>query len=112
MSLEPVPDIPDTPPAAGLTIPRLRVYPADGDPYEVQALNPDLLRFEDTAAKHRWAGPGQAPFRWLTFLAWSASKRTGLTALTWDEFKDSTLQVENLEGAATASPTPPGPVPG
>ena len=112
-TLEPVPDIPDTPPAAGLSIPRLRVHPAQGDPYEVQALNPDLLRFEDTAARHKWAGPAVAPFRWLTFLAWAASKREALTTLTWDEFAADTRQVENLEDpAATATPTGPGPDPG
>jgi len=97
----------------GLSIPRLRVTPAAGDPYTVQAYNTDLLRFEDTAAKHRWAGPSVAPFRWLTFLAWAASRRTGAIGqdVTWESFAETTLQVESV-GEDTASPTPPGPGPG
>jgi hypothetical protein len=102
-----------TPPPAGLSIPRLLVTPADGAPYEVQALNPDLLRFEDTAARHKWAGPSVAPFRWLTFLAWAASKRTRLTELTWEDFAATTQQVENLNREdTTATPTQPGADPG
>ena len=68
----------ETPPAAeyelpidraGLALPRLRVMAGDGTEYEVQAYNPDLIAFEETASKHRWKGPADAPFRWLTFLA-------------------------------------------
>lgn len=95
----------------GMTIPRLRIVPADGEPYVVQVLNPDLLTFEDTAATHRWAGPGKAPFRWLTFVAWAASTRTGATDLSWDEFRKTTRQIDNLS-AVTADPTPPGLDPG
>jgi hypothetical protein len=100
---------------SGLTIPRIRVHPSTGDPYEVQALNPDLLAYEDTAVVHRWPGPGQAPFRWLTFLAWSAARRTGKIdqSVTWDQFKADTQQIENVDGpGSTAVPTPPGPGPG
>lgn len=104
---------PEPPHPAGLSIPLLLVTPAEGAPYEVQALNPDLLRFEDTAARHKWAGPSVAPFRWLTFLAWAASKRTRLTELTWEDFAATTRQVENLNREdTTAVPTPPGADPG
>ena len=101
--------------ASGLTIPRLRVVPADGEPYTVQALNPDLLLFEETAATHRWKGPGDAPFRWLTFLAWAASRRTGVIdqAVTWESFKATTLEISDVSSKAdTARPTSPGPGPG
>jgi hypothetical protein len=122
-NLTPVTDGPELPAGpfelpvggAGLTIPRLRVVPASGEAYEVQAYNPDLLLFEDTQAKHRWPGPSAAPFRWLTFLAWAASRRTGRieASVTWDEFRASTLQVESLNTPdATATPTRPGPEPG
>jgi hypothetical protein len=99
----------------GLSIPLIRVTPADGASYVVQAYNPDLLLFEDTAAKHRWKGPGEAPFRWLTFLAWAASRRTGKIGkdVTWESFSTSTLQIESVDDdAATARPTRPGPEPG
>jgi len=97
--------------ALGLTLPRLQVRPATGDPYSVQAYNPDMLLFEETAAKHRWSGPSDAPFRWLTFLAWAASVREGRTELTWEQFRKSTLEIRNTSGAP-AGPTRPGPVPG
>jgi hypothetical protein len=90
----------------GLALPKLRVTTADGSTYDVQAYNSDLLAFEDTAAKHRWKGPADAPFRWLTFLAWSASRRTGRidNSMSWETFAATTLQVQNLE-SATANPT-------
>lgn len=104
-------DVPVT--KLGLTIPRLRVVPANGEPYEVQVLNPDLLTFEDTAATHRWKGPGDAPFRWLTFVAWAASRRTGVIdeSMTWEVFRATTRQIDNLANDP-ADPTRPGPVPG
>lgn len=99
----------------GLTIPRLWVVPIDGEPYAVQALNPDMVNWEETAARHKWAAnsPGTSPFKWLTFLAWSASRRTGLTEQTWEQFLQGTAQVSDVSGAPdVARPTPPGPVPG
>lgn len=97
----------------GLALPLLRVMAADGSTYQVQAYNPDLIAFEETAAKHRWKGPSEAPFRWLTFLAWSASRRTGVIdqTVSWDSFSASTLQVRNME-SATANPTQEAPDPG
>lgn len=85
---------------------------ADGSTYEIQAYNPDLIAFEETASKHRWKGPSEAPFRWLTFLAWSASRRSGKIdpGLGWDTFAATTLQVENLT-TETANPTQEAPDP-
>jgi hypothetical protein len=114
----PLPDGPFPLPVTGrgLAIPRLRWTAADGTAHTVQALNPDLMLFEDTAAKHRWPGPTVAPFRWLTFLAWAASRRTGLIPqdVTWEVFAATTLQVSNLDTdrPPTADPTPPGPATG
>ena len=120
-NLAPVPDVPDRldldiPVArSGLTIPLVRVVPADGEPYEIQCYNPDLLLFEETAVKHRWKGPTDAPFRWLTFLAWAASRRTGRIGpdVTWESFAATTLEISDARPApATADPTRPGPAPG
>jgi hypothetical protein len=121
-NLVPVPEttveLPDGPfdvPVArsGLTIPRIRVVPAAGDPYTVQVYNPDLLLYEETAATHRWKGPGDAPFRWLTFLAWAASRRTGVIGddVTWESFRATTLEIVNVD-SPPADPTRPGVVPG
>jgi len=103
--------------AAGLTIPRLRVVPIDGEPFTVQALNPDMINWEETAARHGWKAntPGVAPFKWLTFLAWSAGRRTGVIdqAVTWEAFAATTAQVSDVSKADDqARPTLPGPGPG
>lgn len=97
----------------GLSIPRLRVLPADGEPWEVQAYNPDLMLWERTAAQHRWPPIKQAPFTWMTFLAWAASRRTGRIpqTLTWEQFAATVLEVTDA-GAAAVDPTPPGADPG
>lgn len=122
VTLNPVPDPPELPAgpfdlpvgASGLTIPRITVVPMVGDPWEVQALNPDLLLYEDTAATHRWKGGAtEAPFRWMTFLAWAASKRVGRIGpeMTWDRFKAEIAEIRDAGGDA-ATPTRPGPAPG
>lgn len=101
----------------GLTIPRLRVVPIDGDPYEVQALNPDMILWEETAATHRWKAnsPSVSPFKWLTFLAWAAARRTGRIAesVRWEDFAATTAQVSDVSTSGdVAVPTGPGPGPG
>ena len=103
--------------AAGLTIPRLRVVPLDGAEYTVQALNPDMINWEETAARHGWKAntPSVAPFKWLTFLAWSAARRTGQIdqAVSWETFAATTAQVSDVSAAGdVAGPTLPGPGPG
>ena len=96
-----------------LYTPRLEVVLDDGRTLEVQALNPDLLRFDRTAAKHGWPAATAAPFLWLTFLAWAALRRTGQIedAITWEAFADThALQVRNLtEAGGEATPVPPTP---
>ena len=101
-----------------LLTPRLEVVMDDGRTLEVQALNPDLLRFDRTAAKHGWPAATAAPFLWLTFLAWAALRRTGEIdeAMTWEAFADThALQVRNLtegEESAAVPPIPSVPGPG
>lgn len=90
-----------------LTIPRLAVMLADGRSYTVQALNPDLLAWDRTAAKFHWPSGQSAPFLWLTFLAWHASVRTGDVPpdTTWEAFSDTlAIEVKNV----TDDPAPDG----
>lgn len=98
-----------------LTTPRLRVVLADDTVHEVQCTNADLVRFDLTRAKHKWPGPEAAPFLWLTFVAWSALRRSGVIAdaVTWEAFQDSTLDISNVsddgeDGPDVADPTRPG----
>lgn len=96
-----------------LTIPRLRVTLADGRVYDVQAINPDLLAWDRTAAKMHWPQGSVAPFLWLTFLAWKASVRSGELEpdTTWESFSETLcVQVANVDdddepGANDANPT-------
>jgi hypothetical protein len=94
--------------------PRVHVIMADGAEWDAQTLNPDLLRFEATAGKHKWAGPSESPMRWLTFLAWRAGLREGHIPpdLLWEEFSENgprlALQVSN-PADAPVDPTRPAP---
>ena len=81
-----------------LSTPRLRVVLGDGTDREVQCTNADMVRFDLTRAKQRWPGAQDAPFLWLTFVAWAALRRTGEIEQTlgYEAFADSTLAIENL----------------
>ena len=61
-----------------LSTPRLRVVLADGTDREVQCTNADMVRFDLTRSKQKWPGAQDAPFLWLTFVAWAALRRTGV----------------------------------
>src|SRR5215471_16219668 len=73
-----------------LETPTLTVVLDDGRTLSVQATNPDYIRWDRTAAKHGWPTLRNAPFLWMTFLAWSALRRTGqiAEAVTWEDFSD------------------------
>ena len=102
-----------------LTIPRLEIRLDTGEVFEVQALNPDLIRWDRTAAQRHWPAGSVAPFLWMTFLAWSAAKREGLipSDMSFETFGDERcINVRNLtdEGVDTdgVDPTPLEVVPG
>lgn len=83
-----------------LTTPRLRVTLGDDSRVEVQTSNADLVRWDMTRGKQRWpSDPREAPFLWLTFLAWAALKRTHTIPqdTTWEAFSESTQEIENLD---------------
>lgn len=138
---DPLPGMPDLEPprrpargrssGAKLTAPRIRVTPMPGSDladtlgtaFVVKASNPDLVAFDLTAAKHRWPAMTAAPFLWLTFLAWHACRRQGLTlpSLTFEAFRDQTDDLSAADdddpegtpgGADVVDPTPPARGPG
>jgi hypothetical protein len=96
-----------------LTTPRIEVTLDDGTTFVVQALNPDLVRWDRQASKLGWPKMSDAPFLWLTFLAWSAAKREGAIPadLSWEVFGDTrcvqvralTNELGDLDGV---DPTP------
>jgi hypothetical protein len=78
---------------------------------ELQCLNPDLVAFDRTRVKHKWPTPSDAPFVFLTFVAWHAARREGAipTDLTYEGWEATTLDVQNMaeeeDDDATADPT-------
>jgi hypothetical protein len=94
--------------------PRVAVRLADGAEWTAQSLNPDLLRYERAAAKHKWPTPSASPVWWMTFLAWSAGQREGhiLKSVTWEEFsEDLCVEVRNPDAAGAVAVPPTVPVP-
>jgi hypothetical protein len=98
-----------------ITSPHLQVLRGSLDApevIEIQTLNPDLIAWDMTRAKHRWQEIKDAPFKWLTFLAWHACRREQRIPrdLTYEEWEATTLNVSNLndddEEAAAVDPTP------
>lgn len=86
-----------------ITAPRLVVLRGSLDApevIEVQTLNPDLIAWDMTRARHKWPDVREAPFLWLTFISWHACRREGRIPreLGYDDWAASTLNVANLDG--------------
>lgn len=104
-----------------ITAPRVRVLRGSIDAPEVlelQTLNPDLIAWDMTRAKHRWPTIDDAPIKWATFVAWHAARREGRIPadLTYEAWEATTLDVAPItdgdEGDGSVDPTPADPVPG
>lgn len=93
------------------TNPLVKVTVAGAPEFEVQTRQSDLLRYETTARKHGWGLLGNddkfSTVQWLSFLAWSAAKRTGALpeTMTWETFSAEVEDVE-LVGGESPDPTP------
>lgn len=97
---------------ARLAAPLITYVLAEGDPERtVQPINADLLRWDRTRNAKKWPGPDDAPFLWLTFLAWAALKRQGDIDMSLEDFETQCLSVAAY-GDVTVDPTQPEPVPG
>lgn len=59
------------------------------DPVEANILNPDRVRWDMTAQKHKWPSFADAPFLGMTFLAWAALRREGIYTDTFEMFRDT-----------------------
>lgn len=79
---------------------------ADGTIHSgIRIINPDQLRYGETAQKHRWPSPtvknevGTIPILDYeeTFLAWAALRRLDLYAGTWETFKDRDCVAVSIE---------------
>lgn len=103
-----------------LSSPRVRVIREGCEDLELQTANPDMIAWDLTRPKQRppWPKFDEAPFMWLTFLAWHAARRTGAidTGYTFERWRDEVLEVANLdetegENDEAGRPTLPDPGP-
>lgn len=94
---------------------RMNVELANGDVFELEAINPDLIRFETEGHKYGLSSDiSVAPFTYMTFVAWAALKRLGKYDGDWPTFKTQDCLVLNpvdAEEAGDVDPTRQGPEP-
>lgn len=91
---------------------------ADGRVLTVRIINPDVLRFEETAKRQGWPGhlitdsgtEYHGNTLKLTFEAYAALKRTGQYDGDWERFRSDCIDVEAHE--EEVDPTQPGVGPG
>lgn len=72
-----------------LTSPLVTVIREGFDPLEIQTTNRDMVNWDRTRIRHKWPSLQDAPFLWLTFVSWSAARRSGaippdVTYETWE----------------------------
>jgi hypothetical protein len=84
---------------------RFAVY-LDGSPdLEVVVDNRDRIAYEMTAARHKeWPSQEEGPHFALTFCLWSAAKRTGQTALPFEQWRLQMVDSDLLD-EVPADPT-------
>lgn len=97
---------------AKLSTPKIQVIlkdpafpePDEGAEHTVQTLNIDLVAFDRERMRYGWPKGDDAPFLWLTFLAWKALQRTGMFAGSLAEFEQACLGVTSVD-AVEVDPT-------
>lgn len=76
---------------------RTRIDYADGTDLVVRVLNPDYLRWDLSRQKRGWPVGPEAPFLFATFLAWSAAKREGHFAGSYEEFTEQAIDITPIK---------------
>lgn len=100
-----------------LSSPRVRVKRDGHEDLELQTDNRDLLAWDRTRIRHKWPKFDEAAFLWLTFLSWSAARRTGAIepGMTFERWESEVIDVATVDDADDGDlgiPTPPGQEPG
>lgn len=72
---------------------------ADGRLFTVRITNRERVLWDRTARKHQWGEASDSPHEALTFMAWSASRRTGDPAgsYTFQQFVDQVVEVKGRQ---------------
>ena len=68
----------------------------------IQTDNRDAVRWDRARGQKKWPPGSEAPLLWLTFLAWSAAKRTGQFAGSYDDFEAACIRVGSADDAEDA----------
>jgi hypothetical protein len=74
---------------AGVKQQEATVTMADGKVLDLVVTNPDMVRWDMTAHKHKWPTMSDAPMLWATFVTWRAAVRTGVYAGKWEDWMDT-----------------------
>lgn len=87
---------------------KLTVTLDDGTTHDIVIGNPSLVAWDRTAAQRSWPASQDAPFLWMTFIAWHHMKAARLVDCEWTEFSDSKcVAIEDTEDDEDAvGPTP------
>jgi hypothetical protein len=75
----------------------VRVVLEDRDPFEVRIDNRDFTRWDRDRERLKLPMADKAPFIFQTFLAWSASLRTGEVDLTFRDFEAVCLEAKDVK---------------
>lgn len=85
---------------------RIEVYLEDADPFVVSVDNRDRIAYETVQNKHKWPKAADAQNLAMTFVCWSAAKRTGRTAMPFEQWRTQLVDWELVEDEP-ADPTRP-----
>lgn len=68
----------------------------NGDAWDVQTTTRDYVAYETTAKRQRppWGPMADNLAMWEAFVAWSASKRVGKYAGSWEQWLDECVSVD------------------
>ena len=76
----------------------VKVEMASGEMLTAAVRNPDRVRWDITASKHKWPSFSDAAFLGMTFMSWAALKRTGQYSGEFEKFRDEDcLDIEMVD---------------
>ena len=82
---------------ARMVSPRLLVTLDDGNEYDIQTDNRDMVRFDLLKGRKQWPSMQEAPMLWVTVLAWSCMARENKLAEDVEKGIDRIIAVEALD---------------
>ena len=82
---------------ARMVSPRLLVTLDDGNEYDIQTDNRDMVRFDLLKGRKQWPSMQEAPMLWVTVLAWSCLAREKKVTDEVEKGIDRIIAVEALD---------------